>query len=149
MMSLSPMCHDPRLPPPRPPGFRASKTATAAGVTDRVVNQLLTELDGVEGLRGVCVLAATSRPDMIDAALLRPGRLDRLLYCGPPSSERERLEVRRPCNVAYATATHALARARTHARAHARIMHTHPTATTTPCAALLLLPLLCTYLYVL
>ncbi|PRW56943.1 peroxisome biogenesis 1 isoform X1 [Chlorella sorokiniana] len=55
------------------------------GVTDRVVNQLLTELDGVEGLRGVCVVAATSRPDLIDAALLRPGRLDRLVYCGFPS----------------------------------------------------------------
>lgn len=47
------------------------------GVTDRVVNQLLTELDGVEGLEGVFVVAATSRPDLIDAALLRPGRLDR------------------------------------------------------------------------
>lgn len=55
-----------------------------AGVTDRVVNQLLTELDGVEGLRGVAVLAATSRPDLVDAALLRPGRLDRLVYCGVP-----------------------------------------------------------------
>jgi SpoVK/Ycf46/Vps4 family AAA+-type ATPase len=52
------------------------------GVTDRVVNQLLTFLDGVEGLVGVYVLAATSRPDMIDPALLRPGRLDKQLYCG-------------------------------------------------------------------
>lgn len=42
-------------------------------VVCRVVNQLLTELDGVEGLTGVAVLAATSRPDLIDAALLRPG----------------------------------------------------------------------------
>jgi peroxin-1 len=49
-----------------------------------VVNQLLTELDGVEGLKGVTVLAATSRPDLIDAALLRPGRLDRLVHCGMP-----------------------------------------------------------------
>lgn len=60
------------------------------GVTDRVVNQLLTELDGVEGLRGVCVVAATSRPDLIDAALLRPGRLDRLLHCGFPTLEDRR-----------------------------------------------------------
>ena len=60
------------------------------GVTDRVVNQLLTELDGVEGLRGVCVVAATSRPDLIDAALLRPGRLDRLLYCGFPTEQERR-----------------------------------------------------------
>ena len=60
------------------------------GVTDRVVNQLLTELDGVEGLKGVCVVGATSRPDLIDAALLRPGRLDRLLHCGfPTETERE------------------------------------------------------------
>ncbi|KAK9829370.1 hypothetical protein WJX72_005440 [[Myrmecia] bisecta] len=56
----------------------------STGVTDRVVNQLLTELDGVEGLTGVCVIAATSRPDLLDAALLRPGRLDRLIYCGFP-----------------------------------------------------------------
>jgi peroxin-1 len=58
-----------------------------SGVTDRVVNQLLTELDGVEGLKGVVVLAATSRPDLIDAALLRPGRLDRLVHCGFPSAQ--------------------------------------------------------------
>eukprot|EP00891_Asterochloris_glomerata_P002680 jgi/Astpho2/2680/gw1.00050.301.1_t len=62
------------------------------GVTDRVVNQLLTELDGVEGLKGVCVLAATSRPDLLDAALLRPGRLDRLIYCDFPGLD-DRLEV--------------------------------------------------------
>ncbi|XP_067864854.1 peroxisome biogenesis factor 1 isoform X2 [Heterodontus francisci] len=54
------------------------------GVTDRVVNQLLTQLDGVEGLQGVYVLAATSRPDLIDPALLRPGRLDKSVYCPPP-----------------------------------------------------------------
>ncbi|CAM9982604.1 unnamed protein product [Ectocarpus sp. 12 AP-2014] len=60
------------------------------GVTDRVVNQLLTFLDGVEGRDGVYVLGATSRPDLIDSALLRPGRLDRQLYCGfPDAAERE------------------------------------------------------------
>lgn len=60
------------------------------GVTDRVVNQFLTELDGVEGLTGVYVLAATSRPDLIDAALLRPGRLDKSYYIGYPDiRERE------------------------------------------------------------
>ena len=58
----------------------------STGVTDRVVNQLLTELDGVEGLKGVTVLAATSRPDLVDAALLRPGRLDRLVRCGAPDA---------------------------------------------------------------
>lgn len=62
------------------------------GVTDRVVNQFLTELDGVEVLTGVFVFAATSRPDLLDAALLRPGRLDRLLFCDFPS-QRERLDI--------------------------------------------------------
>ncbi|WOL17808.1 hypothetical protein Cni_G26601 [Canna indica] len=62
------------------------------GVTDRVVNQLLTELDGVEALTGVFVFAATSRPDLLDAALLRPGRLDRLLYCDFPTWH-ERLDI--------------------------------------------------------
>lgn len=58
----------------------------STGVTDRVVNQLLTELDGVEGLKGVSVVGATSRPDLLDAALLRPGRLDRLLLCDFPDA---------------------------------------------------------------
>uniref|UniRef100_H0YTB9 Peroxisomal ATPase PEX1 n=1 Tax=Taeniopygia guttata TaxID=59729 RepID=H0YTB9_TAEGU len=62
------------------------------GVTDRVVNQLLTQLDGVEGLQGVYVLAATSRPDLIDPALLRPGRLDKCLYC-PPPDQNSRCEI--------------------------------------------------------
>ena len=57
-----------------------------------MVKQLLTELDGVEGLTGVFVLAATSRPDLIDAALLRPGRLDRLLFCDFPDLG-ERVEI--------------------------------------------------------
>ena len=66
----------------------------STGVTDRVVNQFLTELDGVEGLAGVTVLAATSRPDLIDPALLRPGRLDRLLLC-PFPNRRDRRDVLR------------------------------------------------------
>ncbi|KAF9585912.1 Peroxisome biosynthesis protein pex1 [Lunasporangiospora selenospora] len=57
----------------------------STGVTDRVVNQMLTQMDGAEGLDGVYVLAATSRPDLIDPALLRPGRLDKSLLCGMPS----------------------------------------------------------------
>ncbi|RCI02644.1 Peroxisome biosynthesis protein pex1 [Rhizopus stolonifer] len=64
----------------------------STGVTDRVVNQMLTQMDGAEGLNGVYVLAATSRPDLIDPALLRPGRLDKALLCGMPSFE-ERLEI--------------------------------------------------------
>ncbi|WP_456474676.1 CDC48 family AAA ATPase [Candidatus Pyrohabitans sp.] len=53
-------------------------------VTERVVSQILTELDGLEELRGVVVIAATNRPDIIDAALLRPGRFDRLIFIPTP-----------------------------------------------------------------
>ncbi|KDN44933.1 AAA-domain-containing protein [Tilletiaria anomala UBC 951] len=66
----------------------------STGVTDRVVNQLLTQMDGAEGLNGVYVLAATSRPDLIDSALLRPGRLDKSLLCDMPSEE-DRLDIMR------------------------------------------------------
>ncbi|MFJ6195977.1 AAA family ATPase [Micromonospora sp. NPDC092111] len=58
--------------------------ATDGGTTDRVVAALLTELDGVEALRNVVVVAATNRPDLVDPALLRPGRLERLVYVPPP-----------------------------------------------------------------
>eukprot|EP00039_Didymoeca_costata_P004724 m.75750 g.75750 ORF g.75750 m.75750 type:complete len:1035 (-) comp12521_c0_seq1:722-3826(-) len=58
------------------------------GVTDRVVNQFLTQLDGVEGLEGVYVLAATSRPELIDPALLRPGRLDKMILCDMPNTKQ-------------------------------------------------------------
>ena len=64
----------------------------STGVTDRVVNQLLTQMDGAEGLSGVYVLAATSRPDLIDPALLRPGRLDKSLLCDFPNLE-DRLDI--------------------------------------------------------
>ncbi len=56
-------------------------------VTERVVSQILTELDGLEELRGVVVIAATNRPDIIDPALLRPGRFDRLIFIPPPDRE--------------------------------------------------------------
>ncbi|GAP87321.1 putative ATPase [Rosellinia necatrix] len=64
----------------------------STGVTDRVVNQLLTQMDGAEGLSGVYVLAATSRPDLIDPALLRPGRLDKSLLCDFPNLE-DRIDI--------------------------------------------------------
>ncbi|WP_444978711.1 AAA family ATPase [Actinoplanes palleronii] len=57
---------------------------TDGGTTDRVVAALLTELDGVEDLRNVVVIGATNRPDLIDPALLRPGRLERMVYVPPP-----------------------------------------------------------------
>ena len=56
-------------------------------VTERVISQMLTELDGLEELRDVIVIAATNRPDIIDPALLRPGRFDRLIYIPPPDKE--------------------------------------------------------------
>ncbi len=56
-------------------------------VTERVVSQLLTELDGIEELKDVFVIAATNRPDMIDPALLRPGRIERHIYIPPPDKE--------------------------------------------------------------
>lgn len=64
----------------------------STGVTDRVVNQMLTQMDGAEGLEGVYVLAATSRPDLIDPALLRPGRLDKSLLCDMPDMN-DRLDI--------------------------------------------------------
>ncbi len=56
-------------------------------VTERIVSQFLTEMDGLEVLRNVVIIAATNRPDIVDPALLRPGRFDRLLYVPPPDLE--------------------------------------------------------------
>ncbi|HDI75410.1 MAG TPA: AAA family ATPase, partial [Thermoprotei archaeon] len=61
-------------------------------VTERVVSQLLTEMDGIEKLEGVVVIGATNRPDIVDPALLRPGRFDRFVYVPPPDF-RARLEI--------------------------------------------------------
>jgi transitional endoplasmic reticulum ATPase len=58
-----------------------------SGVSDRVVAALLTELDGVEPMREVVVLGATNRPELVDPALLRPGRLERLVFVPPPDAE--------------------------------------------------------------
>ena len=63
-----------------------------SGVTERVVSQLLTEMDGLEKLEGVVVIGATNRPDILDPALLRPGRFDRLVYV-PPPDKAARLEI--------------------------------------------------------
>ncbi len=61
-----------------------------SGVTERVVSQILTELDGLEELNSIIVVAATNRPDLVDPALLRPGRFDKLIYIKPPDlKERE------------------------------------------------------------
>jgi transitional endoplasmic reticulum ATPase len=58
-----------------------------SGVTDRVISQLLTEIDGIAALQDVVVLAATNRPDIVDPAVLRPGRFDRLIYVPEPNEE--------------------------------------------------------------
>ena len=64
--------------------------STDSGVTDRVVAALLTELDGINPLRDVVVLGATNRPDLIDPALLRPGRLEKLVFVEPPNADARR-----------------------------------------------------------
>ncbi len=64
-------------------GFRHD----TSGVTDRIVNQMLAEMDGIQPLTNVVVVGATNRPDIIDPALLRPGRFDRLIYVPPPDKK--------------------------------------------------------------
>jgi transitional endoplasmic reticulum ATPase len=63
-----------------------------SGVLERIVNQLLAEMDGITPLNRVVVIAATNRPDILDPALLRPGRFDRLIYV-PPPDKQARLEI--------------------------------------------------------
>ncbi len=63
-----------------------------SGVTERAVSQLLTEMDGIATLEDVVVIGATNRPDILDPAILRPGRFDRLIYV-PPPDEEARLEI--------------------------------------------------------
>ncbi|MBY8982494.1 MAG: CDC48 family AAA ATPase [Candidatus Lokiarchaeota archaeon] len=63
-----------------------------SGVTEKVLSQFLTELDGLEIMKDIVVIAATNRPDILDTALIRPGRIDRILFV-PPPNEEERLEI--------------------------------------------------------
>ena len=69
-------------------------SAADSRVTERVISQLLTEIDGLLSLQNVVVLAATNRPDIIDPAVLRPGRFDRRVYV-PPPDEEARLKILR------------------------------------------------------
>ncbi|MBU1129222.1 MAG: CDC48 family AAA ATPase [Nanoarchaeota archaeon] len=71
-------------------GKRGAETGTK--VTERVLNQMLAEMDGLEDLNDILVIGATNRPDMLDAALLRPGRFDRILLVNPPE-EAGRLKI--------------------------------------------------------
>jgi transitional endoplasmic reticulum ATPase len=63
-----------------------------SGVSERVISQLLTEMDGILTLQDIVVIAATNRPDMVDTAVLRPGRFDRLIYV-PEPDEKSRLQI--------------------------------------------------------
>ena len=62
-------------------------TGGDSNVTERVISQMLTEMDGLESLNNVVVIAATNRPDIMDPALLRPGRFDKSIFIGPPDKE--------------------------------------------------------------
>eukprot|EP01017_Pseudomicrothorax_dubius_P031364 TRINITY_DN3998_c0_g1_i6.p1 TRINITY_DN3998_c0_g1~~TRINITY_DN3998_c0_g1_i6.p1 ORF type:complete len:231 (+),score=44.94 TRINITY_DN3998_c0_g1_i6:605-1297(+) len=63
------------------------RNAGSTGVTDRIVNQFLCYLDGVSSLEGVYIIAATSRPDILDPAIIRPGRISQHVYCHLPTKE--------------------------------------------------------------
>ena len=65
-------------------GSRTTNSGEGSDVSNRVVNQLLSSMDGVESMEGVIVIAATNRPEMIDPALLRSGRFERVLHIPPP-----------------------------------------------------------------
>lgn len=66
---------------------RGSSVGDAGGAADRVLNQLLTEMDGMSAKKTVFIIGATNRPDIIDPALLRPGRLDQLIYIPLPDED--------------------------------------------------------------
>merc|ERR1719299_6003 len=73
---------------------RGSSGGDAGGASDRVINQVLTEMDGVGAKKTVFIIGATNRPDIIDPAVLRPGRLDQLIYI-PLPDEGSRLNMRK------------------------------------------------------
>jgi len=68
-------------------GARGGSSGDGGGAADRVINQILTEIDGVGSKKNVFVIGATNRPDIIDPALMRPGRLDQLIYIPMPDLE--------------------------------------------------------------
>ncbi|GAY61883.1 hypothetical protein CUMW_213460 [Citrus unshiu] len=75
---------------------RGASVGDAGGAADRVLNQLLTEMDGMNAKKTVFIIGATNRPDVIDPALLRPGRLDQLIYI-PLPDEASRLQIFKAC----------------------------------------------------
>jgi transitional endoplasmic reticulum ATPase len=75
---------------------RGSSVGDGGGAADRVLNQLLTEMDGMNAKKTVFIIGATNRPDIIDPALLRPGRLDQLIYI-PLPDDQSRLQIFKAC----------------------------------------------------
>lgn len=73
---------------------------------DRIVSQLMAELDGMHSSEGVFVLGATNRPDLLDSALLRPGRFDKQVHLGIPETKEERLQVLQACSAKHAITLH-------------------------------------------
>ncbi len=71
---------------------RGSSAGDAGGAGDRVINQILTEIDGVGVRKNVFVIGATNRPDILDPAIMRPGRLDQLIYI-PLPDDKSRVEI--------------------------------------------------------
>src|SRR5277367_594683 len=75
---------------------RGGSSGDAGGAGDRVLNQILTEMDGMNAKKNVFIVGATNRPDQIDSALLRPGRLNQLIYI-PLPDEPSRLSILKAC----------------------------------------------------
>ncbi|ELQ75644.1 AAA+-type ATPase [Trachipleistophora hominis] len=74
-----------------------SNSSSDSGVTDRVLNQMLTEMDGISAKKNVFVIGATNRPDQLDTALLRPGRLDQLIFIPLPDQESRHSILKATC----------------------------------------------------
>lgn len=71
---------------------RGGNIGDGGGAADRVINQILTEMDGMSTKKNVFIIGATNRPDIIDPAILRPGRLDQLIYI-PLPDEKSRVAI--------------------------------------------------------
>ena len=94
--------HSPSLltsspPPPSHLPPSSSSSGDAGGAADRVLNQLLTEMDGMNSKKTVFIIGATNRPDIIDSALLRPGRLDQLIYIPLPDDPSPQADLLARC----------------------------------------------------
>ena len=72
---------------------RRGRSGDSGGVMDRIVSQLLAELDGIHDNADIFIIGATNRPDLLDSALLRPGRFDKMIYVGLPESSADRLKI--------------------------------------------------------